>query len=188
MSKIYSLILSLSFSFPPSFSLSDHFLFVPTLSHPLSYSVCWFTVHAMAATLCGLTMHHTPNTVRCPNLFMKLANLLLKCSFVANSKFKCFYVVHSDENECVLGTHECDVNATCTNTDGSHQCDCDAGFTGNGTHCEGTYYRMISEISRQMKASLVNVLRVLNQWFWKKETYAGFEPAAAAPSKNESHG
>ena len=29
----------------------------------------------------------------------------------------------------------CDSNATCTNTDGSYICECNTGFTGNGTDC-----------------------------------------------------
>ena len=31
----------------------------------------------------------------------------------------------------------CDSNATCTNTDGSYICECNTGFTGNGTNCTG---------------------------------------------------
>ena len=41
----------------------------------------------------------------------------------------------TDENECVLGTDNCDTNATCGNTTGSFTCACDAGYTGDGVTC-----------------------------------------------------
>lgn len=40
-----------------------------------------------------------------------------------------------DIDECTRGTHECDVNANCTNIAGSFMCVCDIGFTGNGIQC-----------------------------------------------------
>ena len=42
-----------------------------------------------------------------------------------------------DINECTKSP--CDGNATCLNNVGSHQCVCNAGFTGNGTYCEGKF-------------------------------------------------
>ena len=41
----------------------------------------------------------------------------------------------SDEDECALGTDNCDINASCTNTDGSFYCTCNDGYTGDGTLC-----------------------------------------------------
>ena len=35
-----------------------------------------------------------------------------------------------------METSPCHPNATCTNIPGSHLCQCNAGFSGNGTHCE----------------------------------------------------
>ena len=43
----------------------------------------------------------------------------------------------ADIDECLNATYPCDDNATCTNIDGSYNCTCDPGFTGNGTVCEG---------------------------------------------------
>ena len=41
----------------------------------------------------------------------------------------------TDINECISGSAECHDNATCTNTDGSYECTCDAGFSGDGFNC-----------------------------------------------------
>ena len=37
--------------------------------------------------------------------------------------------------ECSSNTHGCDINAVCTNTQGSHSCACKAKYTENGTTC-----------------------------------------------------
>ncbi|XP_066023379.1 protein kinase C-binding protein NELL2-like [Pocillopora verrucosa] len=39
-----------------------------------------------------------------------------------------------DIDEC-KGNHSCHENANCTNTNGSHLCDCQPGYTGNGQNC-----------------------------------------------------
>ena len=43
-----------------------------------------------------------------------------------------------DIDECNNGSHVCDVNANCTNTNGSHYCSCKEGYTGDGRSCSGT--------------------------------------------------
>ena len=43
----------------------------------------------------------------------------------------------SDINECNEGSDDCHDNATCTDTDGSYNCTCNPGYSGNGTYCEG---------------------------------------------------
>ena len=40
-----------------------------------------------------------------------------------------------DINEC--NSSPCSAQATCTNTDGSFQCSCDFGYTGDGFSCAG---------------------------------------------------
>lgn len=50
-------------------------------------------------------------------------------------KILSYYIV--DIDECSEET-PCDQNAECTNTDGSFNCSCMTGYTGNGTHCTGT--------------------------------------------------
>src|SRR5688572_26104031 len=39
-------------------------------------------------------------------------------------------------DECSNRTHNCDINATCADTQGSYTCTCNAGFTGDGLTCE----------------------------------------------------
>ena len=41
-----------------------------------------------------------------------------------------------DVDECVAGTYTCDADATCINTSGSWACECNVGFTGDGTSCD----------------------------------------------------
>ena len=56
-----------------------------------------------------------------------------KKGYVGNG-FQC-----SDQDECMAGTSECDEHATCTNTIGSHICQCPNGFVdllSDGTRCE----------------------------------------------------
>jgi len=38
-----------------------------------------------------------------------------------------------DVDECTNGSDNCDINATCTNVPGSFTCECNPGFTGDGT-------------------------------------------------------
>ena len=42
-----------------------------------------------------------------------------------------------DDNECKRDPHPCDVNARCSNTQGSYRCDCCTGYSGDGNTCEG---------------------------------------------------
>lgn len=51
----------------------------------------------------------------------------------------------SDKNECMMGI--CDGNSTCINSEGSYQCHCNAGFTGDGITCQ--------MIGREMKYSII---------------------------------
>ena len=45
--------------------------------------------------------------------------------------------IHADLNECEDGADSCDVNAECTNTDGSYTCSCTSGYSGDGFMCNG---------------------------------------------------
>lgn len=49
-------------------------------------------------------------------------------------------IVVVDIDECgSLELNKCDVNALCTNTEGSYVCRCRNGYQGNGISCEGDY-------------------------------------------------
>ena len=46
---------------------------------------------------------------------------------------------HLDVNECSLdGLNNCHGDANCSDTPGSFECSCLAGYRGNGTECYGT--------------------------------------------------
>ena len=49
----------------------------------------------------------------------------------------CTSLMLLDIDECSHGSHDCDVNANCTNTNGSHSCTCKEGYTGKGESCQG---------------------------------------------------
>ena len=44
---------------------------------------------------------------------------------------------YTDINECITGEDLCDVNGNCTDTEGSYECTCNTGFSGNGFNCSG---------------------------------------------------
>ena len=43
----------------------------------------------------------------------------------------------SDIDECAEEIDNCHDNAACNNNEGSFNCTCNSGYTGNGTYCEG---------------------------------------------------
>ena len=45
--------------------------------------------------------------------------------------------IHTDTDECTLGTHDCANVAACQNTRGSYICVCPAGYFGDGRVCTG---------------------------------------------------
>ena len=47
------------------------------------------------------------------------------------------FFCHADVDECAEGTHNCSMNATCTNIVGGFTCACLNGFTGDGVSCSG---------------------------------------------------
>eukprot|EP00058_Branchiostoma_floridae_P012045 XP_002597533.1 hypothetical protein BRAFLDRAFT_219757 [Branchiostoma floridae] len=48
-----------------------------------------------------------------------------------------FFLLFPDVDECTTGSHDCDVNANCTNTIGSFDCRCVVGYQGDGKTCSG---------------------------------------------------
>ena len=45
----------------------------------------------------------------------------------------------ADVNECITGVNNCNANADCNNTEGSFECTCKPGYSGNGVNCTGDY-------------------------------------------------
>ena len=70
-----------------------------------------------------------------------------------------FVFIIADIDECSDGSHTCDGNANCTNTDGSFKCQCEIGFSGDGTTCRGNsiqHFQIAKFIFRQsIHAALV---------------------------------
>ena len=59
-------------------------------------------------------------------------------SYIFILPYPTYPVMHTsftDINECISGSAECHNNATCTNTNGSYECTCDSGFSGDGFNC-----------------------------------------------------
>ena len=48
-----------------------------------------------------------------------------------------------DDDECLMGTHNCDSSATCSNTIGGFSCSCNLGYSGNGLTCSGTFFFLL---------------------------------------------
>ena len=48
-----------------------------------------------------------------------------------------------DIDECQMELHECAENATCSDTEGSYECTCDPGFTGDGFNCTSMYIYIV---------------------------------------------
>ena len=62
------------------------------------------------------------------------------------------FFIFIDIDECSDNTSNvCDVNANCTNTEGSHYCTCRQGYTGSGKECQGkNYFRSCSVLVLQL--------------------------------------
>ena len=56
-----------------------------------------------------------------------------------NFAIVCLLLFIIDVDECADETDNCHDNATCTNNDGSYECECNVGYTGDGVTCTGTY-------------------------------------------------
>eukprot|EP00736_Rhodelphis_marinus_P002965 Rmarinus@m.29473 len=54
------------------------------------------------------------------------------------------YVECTDIDECSLGVNDCSASASCTNTEGSFTCECNANFWGNGVVCSACAVDAIS--------------------------------------------
>ena len=53
--------------------------------------------------------------------------------FPYSDVFQCFCLLFLDIDECQ--TNPCHVNANCTDVEGSYECQCKTGFSGDGVIC-----------------------------------------------------
>ena len=97
--------------------------------------------------------------VRFESTLLTQAGLLLFPDFdvhirtqITNSSFRSL-----DNNECLLSTHTCDRNATCTNTGGSFDCACNSGFQGNGHTCASKSRAMTKRVAAEKKRACVSL-------------------------------
>ena len=74
---------------------------------------------------------------RCSGVLLSFGSAAVGQEWVViNDTLRCLNVV-VDIDECTTNTHNCDPDASCINTDGSFNCTCNQGFSGNGTTCSG---------------------------------------------------
>ena len=48
-----------------------------------------------------------------------------------------FHSLFTDFSLCDFDFDDCHINATCIDRVGGYDCQCNEGYTGNGTHCDG---------------------------------------------------
>ena len=80
-------------------------------------------------------------------MLRKVSNLLFVIAYSFNktnnnAKLPDLYFKHSlpymsDIDECTKLLHSCNLNAVCNNTNGSYECTCRNGYTGDGHSCAG---------------------------------------------------
>ena len=54
------------------------------------------------------------------------------------------FCVSTDIDECTANSHDCHLDATCSNTDGSFSCICNQGYSGDGKQCDGMFVILVS--------------------------------------------
>ena len=82
----------------------------------------------------------------------------------------CFSLV--DIDECKLNTDECDINASCNNTEGSYLCTCNSGYQGTGLICTGK--RVIQVVHNHYKTGTVKSCNIQQSFLIEKKISIAF--------------
>ena len=102
------------------------------------YKWCYFFIYHRFSIQCNNYLFSSQYNVQESSLFWPyqiLENKRLSKSVLMIQSCTCF----ADVNECITGEHNCDANADCNNTEGSFECTCKPGYSGNGVYCIGDY-------------------------------------------------
>ena len=70
-----------------------------------------------------------------------ICKVMLVVRFVVVNFCTLTFFTFADIDECNNGSHVCDVNANCTNINGSHNCSCKEGYIGDRRSCSGTFVK-----------------------------------------------
>ena len=69
------------------------------------------------------------------------------CRFIGKKECKSSLSVFNfilDINKCATEEHSCSNDAVCHNTEGSHDCTCKPGYTGDGRNCSGDVFSLFA--------------------------------------------
>ena len=64
--------------------------------------------------------------------------------YACNQNFHYLCSLFIDFSLCEFGFADCHVDAICIDREGGYDCQCDEGYTGNGTHCDGMYVTYVA--------------------------------------------
>ena len=88
--------------------------------------------------MCECKHGFSGNGIQCSGKRVKLHKSAL---VVDHSVLSIYYIIlhtyNTDINECARSQHNCHQNALCRNSQGSYECTCRRGFSGNGIQCFG---------------------------------------------------
>ena len=97
------------------------------------------------------------------SLFQVKTVLNIYCSFeswiLQSPDLKNISSTISDVKEC--RNNPCHQNATCTDTIGSFECECNEGFNGTGVVCEG---KIRAKTTNLIKRKIIVVQTIFRQW------------------------
>ena len=74
------------------------------------------------------------------------------CQFFC-ANFTLFFI---DQDECSTEFGNCAVNAKCINTEGSFYCECNNGYVGNGSTCEGIAHDVSTSLMTERRSGCLD--------------------------------